>query len=513
MTPHLTSGARAPSRLERLEATCASRATEVPVSEPAADPATEAESRGRVLVVDDDPAMLKATRAILVREGYDVLVAESGEAALNLLDDAVDVILTDIQMPVMTGLELLQRARARCSTVEVVLMTAFGTVPMAVRAVRDGAHDFLTKPFESIDQVSAVVRRALAHRRLVRRNRELERSLEIRDQYQEMVGRSAQMRDVFELVESVAYSTSSVLIQGESGTGKELVARAVHERSPRRNKAFIVINCSALTETLLESELFGHMKGAFTGATANTKGLFEAAHGGTIFLDEIGDVPPSTQVKLLRVIQQGEIKKVGSNEVTRVDVRTIAATNVDLVDATRTGRFREDLYYRLNVISITLPPLRERVDDVPLVAHHLLRRAARKIGKSVTSFEPEVLAAFQTYRWPGTVRELENVIERAVVLARGDQVGLRELPAHLREQRLGRNASMHDDVADFGHLAFGVAKDLAVQSFERRYLMSLLQRTNGNISQASREAGLDRSNFKRVLKKYDLDVKELTESE
>ena len=469
--------------------------------------ALEEGERAHIMVVDDDPSMQRAVRMILAREGYDVIAASTAEDALVMLREAtVDIMLLDIQMPGMSGLEMLKILKREYESVEVVMMTAFATVQTAVRSVKDGAYDFLTKPFDSIDNVSAVVRRAVNHKRLLDRNRQLERALEIRDRYENMVGKSARMQEVFDLVESVSYSASNILIQGESGTGKELVARAVHLRSPRKDRPFIVINCAALPETLLESELFGHVKGSFTGATSHKKGLFEAAHSGTIFLDEIGDIPPPTQVKLLRVLQEGEIKRVGSNEVTRVDVRTIAATNVDLYEAMRTGRFREDLYYRLNVITVALPPLRERVEDVPLLAYHMLKRYSAIMNKNIKAFEAEVLDVLQNYRWPGNVRELENVIERAVVLARGECVELRHLPPHLREDSYTKNG----DQTNYSHLAFAAAKRLAVQAFEKTYLTQILTRNHGNISQSSRDAGLDRSNFRRILKKHDLDVEQVS---
>jgi DNA-binding NtrC family response regulator len=485
-----------------------------PVSTPpkattsADEPVTPEALPGEILVVDDDDAMQRAVRAILQRQGHRVKVVGSAEDALLVLSEAqFDLVMLDIQMPGMSGLDLLAILVKQRPDLKVVMMTAFGTVQMAVRAVKQGATDFLTKPFESIDHVGNVVRKALELKRVEDRIRDLERSLDRRDRYEDMVGGSEKMRDVFELVESVSYSSSSVLIQGESGTGKELVARAIHFRSPRKDKPFVVINCSALTETLLESELFGHMKGAFTGATANKRGLFEAAHTGTIFLDEIGDMPPATQVKLLRTLQQGEVKRVGSNDVTRVDVRTLAATNVNLAQAMKDGRFREDLFYRLNVISVSLPPLRERAEDIPLLAFHMLKRHSDKVGKSVKAFDPDVLDVMQRYRWPGNVRELENVVERAVVLARGDTVEVRHLPPHLQDDRFKKNG----DQLDLSHLPFAAAKDLAVQAFEKRYLTQLMARTSGNISAASREAGLDRSNFRRVLKKHDFDVDSFVE--
>ena len=284
---------------------------------------------------------------------------------------------------------------------------------------------------------------------------------------------------------------------------------AIHYRSPRSDRAFVVINCSALTETLLESELFGHVKGAFTGATSHKRGLFEAAHSGTIFLDEIGDISLPTQVKLLRVLQQGEVKPVGSDKVINVDVRTITATNRNLQEAMRDGSFREDLFYRLNVINIELPALRERVDDIPLLAYHMLRRYSELMGKDIRVIDSDVLDVLANYRWPGNVRELENVVERAVVLARSESIEVRHLPPHLRGDDYARNA----DQMDYANLEFAQAKKLAIQAFEKRYLTQLITRNTGNISQSSRAAGLDRSNFRRILKKHDIDIDDLGVSE
>jgi two-component system response regulator HydG len=306
------------------------------------------------------------------------------------------------------------------------------------------------------------------------------------------------MQAVFRLIEGVAYSSATVLIHGESGTGKELAARALHYKSPRADKPFVAVNCSALTETLLESELFGHVRGSFTGAVANKKGLFEAADGGTLFLDEIGDIPPSTQVRLLRALQEGEIKRVGSNDTIKVDVRVIAATNRDLVKAMQEGRFREDLYYRLNVISVQLPPLRERPEDIPLLVQHFLKKYGAKTGKELTRCEPAAMEALTTHRWNGNVRELENVIERAVVLAQGTTLTPADLPPNFGGERAGAEVAS----STLAHLPYAQAKKLALRAFERRYLTSVLQRSNGNISLAARQAGVDRSNFRRLLKQY-----------
>ena len=457
----------------------------------------------KILVIDDDRIVLRAAQEILQRSGYQVMAIDDAiEGLAAVKDPSIDVAVLDIKMPNLSGMELLKAFKQTRPDVEVIMMTAFAAVETAVEAVKAGAYDYLTKPFENIDILSMAVGRAVEKKALRDRTRVLEEQLSARTMFEELVGQSAQMRAVFKLVDTVAFSTASVLITGESGTGKELVARAIHYRSPRREKAFIAVNCSALTETLLESELFGHVKGSFTGATGNKKGLFEAADGGTIFLDEIGDIPPATQVRLLRVLQEGEVKRVGATDSLKVDVRVISATRVDLAKAMKEGRFREDLYYRLNVISIHLPPLRDRPEDIPLLAHHFLKVYAQKVGKPVTSISPEAMEALTTARWEGNVRELENVLERAVVLCAGPQVDLDDLPAEVRSSRKGGGDI---EVFSLAHLPYAQAKKLAMRAFERRYLSALLEKSSGNISSAARAAGVDRSNFRRLLKQYDVD--------
>ncbi|MGA9524298.1 MAG: sigma-54 dependent transcriptional regulator [Myxococcaceae bacterium] len=456
----------------------------------------------KVLVVDDDKIVLRAVSEILSREGYVVVpVDDAVEGLAAARDPSVDVCVLDIKMPNLSGMDLLKAIKKDRPEVEVVMMTAFATVETAVQAVKAGAYDYLTKPFENIDEVSLTVGKAAERKSLRDRTRVLEEALTAKTQFEDLIGQSSQMRAVFKLVDTVSHSTATALIEGESGTGKELVARAIHFRSARRDKPFVAVNCSALTDTLLESELFGHVKGAFTGATGNKKGLFEAADGGTIFLDEIGDIPPATQVRLLRVLQEGEVKRVGANETTKVDVRVIAATNVNLVRAREEGRFREDLYYRLNVISIQLPPLRDRPSDVPLLAHHFLKLYAQKTGKEVFGISPQAMEALTCNRWAGNVRELENVIERAVVLTPNKEIDLEDLPASFREVSQG---SGEVEVASLSHLPYAEAKRLSMRAFERRYLSALLERHSNNISSAARAAGVDRSNFRRLLKQYEV---------
>jgi DNA-binding NtrC family response regulator len=458
--------------------------------------------KAKVLVVDDDKIVLRAATEILSREGYSVVAIDDAVEGLSAAKDpSFDVAVLDIKMPNLSGMDLLKAFKQSRPEIEVIMMTAFATVETAVEAVKAGAYDYLTKPFENIDVLSLAVARAAEKKSLHDRTRVLEEALNVKHQFEDLVGQSQQMRSVFKLVETVSYSTATVLIQGESGTGKELVARAIHFRSPRKDRPFVAVNCSALTDTLLESELFGHMKGSFTGATANKKGLFEAADGGTIFLDEIGDIPAATQVRLLRVLQEGEVKRVGANDTLKVDVRVIAATNVDLAKAKEQGKFREDLFYRLNVISVQLPSLRERPEDIPLLASHFLRIYADKMGKKVNVISAGAMEALTTARWIGNVRELENVIERAVVLSATEQIDLDDLPAEIRSNQKG---GADVELFSLAHLPYAQAKKLAMRAFERRYLSALLDKSAGNVSSAARAAGVDRSNFRRLLKQYEV---------
>ena len=460
--------------------------------------------KGKVLVVDDDQAVLKTARAILLGAGFEVVALDDAVEGLSAAQDpSIDVAVLDIKMPNITGMDLLKGIREARADVEVLMMTAFATVETAVEAVKAGAYDYLTKPFEDIDELVRAVERALDKKRLRDHARSLEAELASRSQFEELVGQSEVMQAVFKLIETVAWSTATVLITGESGTGKELVARALHFRSPRKDKPFVAVNCTALTETLLESELFGHVKGSFTGATANKPGLFETAHGGTIFLDEIGDLSPAMQVRLLRVLQEGEVKPVGATESTKVDVRVIAATRVDLEQAMATGRFREDLFYRLNVINAHLPPLRERPEDVPLLAQHFLKEAGRRTGKRVDGITQEALRLLTTARWPGNVRELHNVIERAVIMCEGTTVDAEDLPLALRK---GQRVSADVEVLSLAHLPYAEAKQLAIRAFERRYLSALLEKHAGRIASAARAAHLDRSNLRRLLKQFDVEL-------
>ncbi len=465
----------------------------------------------RVLVVDDEPTLLKALEALLRRKGCEVTALESPIAATQkLAQEDFDVALLDIKMPQLSGLELLHAVKHRRPEVEVIMMTGHATVETALAALKAGAYDYLTKPFDDVELVARAVAKAAERKALFDRNRELETQLRERSEAapEGLVGTSSGIREVTRMIEAVAYSSATVLVTGESGTGKELVARALHARSPRRAHPFVALNCGALTETLLESELFGHVRGAFTGAQRDQKGLFDAADGGTIFLDEIGDIPPPTQVRLLRVLQEGEIKRVGSADSVRVDVRVIAATHRDLPKLVKTGKFREDLFYRLNVINVPLPPLRDRVEDIPLLAHHFLRRYADRLAKKVRSVSPEALDLLSGYRWPGNVRELENALERAVVLCRGDAVLPGDLPPAVtgRTAPLVRETPASGEEAAWLSLSYAAAKEHALRRFEKGYVDALMKACDSNISAAARKAGMDRSNFKRVLRKYRSDV-------
>jgi two-component system response regulator HydG len=466
----------------------------------------------RVLVVDDEPVLRRTLMRLLESGGMQVLSADDGATAIEVLErESVDVAVVDLMMPRVGGLELLQHIREHHADTQVVLMTAFGDVETAVNAVRAGAYHFLTKPFRSNDEIVLTVAKAAEHRRLVDHAVRLERRLEEIERVGELLGNSAGMREVYRLALGVAPTASTVLILGESGTGKELTARAIHKQSPRANKQFVAVNCAAIPVDLVESELFGHMRGAFSGATATRPGLFEVADGGTLFLDEVGDLPLAAQVKLLRALQEGEVKRVGSNETRIVDVRVIAATNVDLRNRIAAGRFREDLYYRLNVVAISVPPLRERPEDIPLLAQHFVGRYAERTNRPIRGISERAMELLMAHAWPGNVRELENAIERAVVFCRSETIQPSDLPFSADTPRSGppsggesataSAAAVPPSAADVADLCYRDAKAKAVAAFEAVYFSGLLERTGGNVSEAARRAGLDRSNFRRAARR------------
>jgi len=444
----------------------------------------------RVLVVDDEPAQRELVAGFLRKHGFDVVLAGGGrEAVARFKQEPFDLVLTDQRMPDLSGLEVLEAVRSASPETAVVIITAYGTIETAVSAVKAGAADYLTKPL-NLDDLLHRVHRLRERQRLVTENRELREALTERHRVEGIIGDSGRMQEVLSLVRRVAPSDATVLIRGESGTGKELIARALHYASPRAAGPLVKVNCAALAESLLEAELFGHEKGAFTGAVASRKGRFEMADGGSIFLDEIGDLPPHLQVKLLRVLQEREFERVGSSRPIKVDVRLLAATHRDLEALVREGRFREDLYYRINVVTIMLPPLRERREDLPPLIEHFLRAFAGKNGKSVRGLTREAREALLRYDYPGNIRELENLIERAVVLTRDDVIGVEDLPLTLETPASGS-----------GDKAGLIA---AVEGLERRMIREALAEADGTQTRAAELLGISERVLRYKLKKYGL---------
>jgi len=385
-------------------------------------------SEGRILVVDDDFLIRESLSELLRLEGYEVDVAPGGQEALAALGSRTyDLVFTDINMPGVTGFDVLREVKLKYPETQVVLITGFGEIQTAIQAIKQGAYDYVQKPLVD-DDIKMIARRVMEQRALSEENRYLRQRLGMRPKIANFVGQDPKVKKIFEVIEAIADTKTTVLITGESGTGKTLIARAIHYNSSRRNGPFVEVSCGALPETLLESELFGHVKGAFTGATSDKVGKFELAHGGTIFLDEINTASPGLQVKLLRAIQEREFERVGGTETITLDVRFILATNYDLRESVEEGTFRKDLFYRVNVVPIHMPPLRERVSDIPLLAEHFLRLYARQNKSNVKSISPEAIAALKQYRWPGNVRELENAIETAVVLCKGEEIQVEDLP-------------------------------------------------------------------------------------
>jgi two-component system response regulator HydG len=514
------------------------------------EPASSADGAVRALIVDDEDALRSTLARVLRQRGIVAETAENGFAALDMLERAsFDVVLVDVRMPGMTGPQFLEKVKAAGYPVEVLMMTAFADIATTVSAVKAGAHGFLTKPFVSNESVVIEVLNAAQFRRLRERTEHLQRELDARPPAGEMVGGCASMREVYRRIDGVASTNSTILVLGESGTGKELVARAIHDRSRRASKPMVTINCAAIPKELVESELFGHTRGAFTTAVAARAGLFEAANGGTLFLDEIGDLPLSAQVKLLRTLQSGEVKPVGSDTVKNVDVRVVAATNVDLKAAIAAGTFRQDLFYRLNVIAVRLPSLRERGDDILLLAHHFIQKHAKLAGRPATHLSHEAAILLQRYEWPGNVRELEHAIEHAVVLSEGEVILPRSLPAEVQRLDNGHSVgspphasvataasvraamaegdgfdppsstfvapagatgpkTMDELVALLGLAVMGYpdAKKRVLAEFNDAYVGALLRSTTGNMSEAARRSGLDRSNFRRLVRTTSVDV-------
>ncbi len=451
--------------------------------------------QARVLVVDDERAMLVAMRGLLRKEGYEVETAESGEEALRLLETgSFHAVITDLSMTGVSGMEVLEHARRVDPDVAVIMITAHGSEKIAVQAMKLGAVDYIPKPFDN-DEIRVVVRRVIETVLLRRDHRRLLEQVQGFYGFEQIVGRSEAMQRVFATIDKVADTDLTVLIRGESGTGKELVASALHYRSPRRAKPMVKMNCAALSRELVESELFGHERGAFTGAIARREGKFEAADGGTLFLDEVGSMPLETQAKLLRAVQEKEVERVGGNTPIEVDVRLIAATNQDLEAAMRAGRFREDLYYRLRVVEVALPALRERRDDIPLLIDRFLKDAAGRFRRDVKPLSDAALRACVAHEWRGNVRELRSAIEQALVLSTGDEIEVHDLWSD------DRGAVSHRAAPDAPAApSFREAKDRAIAAFERGFLLQALRRHGGNITKAAEEIGMYRQNFQQKMR-------------
>jgi two-component system response regulator PilR (NtrC family) len=451
----------------------------------------------RVLVVDDEQSMRELLGIMLRQVGYAVTLADGGEPAVQALKtDDFDLVITDLRMRKVDGLAVLRAAKEHSPRTVVLVVTAFASTETAVEAMKLGAYDYVTKPFK-LDELRLTIANALERKRLQDENRELKRQLRREHGFEGFIGKSARMLEVFETIRKTADSGSTVMITGESGTGKELVARAVHLESARRARPFVSVNCGAIPETLMESELFGHVKGAFTGAVASTEGLFAAADGGTLFLDEITEIPHSIQVKLLRATQEREIRRVGDTRDVKVDVRLIAASNRDLSKAVADGVLREDLYYRLNVIPIHMPPLRDRLEDIPLLVSHFVARVTKDVGKSVKGISPESLAILERYHWPGNIRELENVVERAIVLGSGDFLSPESLPPQLRAQRNEQTVNVEIPPA-------GMDLEGTLTRIENGYIRLALERSGWLQVRAAELLGLSFRQFRYKLQKHGL---------
>ena len=455
-------------------------------------------SKGRILIVDDEPLTRRSLYEILKKRGYTVSCVDSGQEAItHLSKEKPDVVITDLKMPGIDGIELLKRVREIDSDIAVVLITAYGSIDSAVEAMKEGAFDYITKPILD-NEINIVIERIFEQKSILEENRLLKKQLEgiKRSRFYNLIGQNQRMQSIYNLIETIASTNASVLISGESGTGKRLIAQAIHQSdATRKDKPFIEVSCGALPETLLESELFGHVKGAFTSAIKDRQGRFEAADGGTIFLDEIDAFSPKLQVKLLRVLQEGEFERVGDTRTIKVDVRVIAATNQNLQELIKKGTFRDDLYYRLNVIPIDVPPLRERKDDLPLLVEHFIKKCSKKVKKNISGVSEEAMQAFFWYDWPGNVRELENVIERAVILSKNKNIGKEDLPSHLIDT---------PEVSYKAHKKPYKNLKEALKFSEKEIIKNTLQMCGGNRKKAAQILGINRTTLYNKMRGYGL---------
>jgi two-component system, NtrC family, response regulator PilR len=466
-------------------------------------PPAAIEAPARVLVVDDERSMRELLSIVLRRDGYEVLIAEDGAAAVEVLKkERIDILITDIRMPQMNGVDLLREAKRIAPDIVSIVMTAFASTETAVEALRLGAADYVHKSPNAASELRLRVGRELERKRLQQENVLLKRVMRTSHQFSNIIGTSSPMMAVFQLVETIAPTSSTVLITGESGTGKELVARAIHVNSPRRDRPFVAVNCGALSETLLDSELFGHMRGAFTGADSNKKGLIEVAEKGTIFLDEIGEMSPVVQVKLLRVLQERKFRRLGGTEEIDADIRILAATNRDLSKMVADGTFREDLFYRINVIPLRLPSLRERLEDVPMLAEHFVARFAEQMGKPITGISGAALARLKLYGWPGNIRELENAMERAVALEQSPTILTESLPEQLAGA--AKETELQPTAAPDAFPDAGFDLERHVQDIEREYIAEALRRAGGVKVKAAELLGMSFRSFRYYTKKYNL---------
>jgi len=448
----------------------------------------------KVLVVDDEAIVRESLRDWLSDAGYRVLTAENGPQALETIGkEKPSIAIADLVMPGMDGIELLKKAKEISPSIEVIIITAYGSIPTAIAAMREGAYDYIEKPF-CPEKVELLIEKLVEHQRLLEENISLHQKLEERYRFENIIAKSPKMQQVIEVIKVVAKSNATVLITGESGTGKELVTRAIHSQSYRKDKPFVAVSCAALPESLLESELFGHEKGAFTGAHVQRQGKFEIANRGSLFLDEIGEMSANIQVHLLRVLEEKEFTRVGGNELIKVDVRVISATNKDMKKAIASGQFREDLYYRLNVVTIELPLLRERKEDIPLLAQHFLKKFAMENQKEITGFSPEAIDFLLKYEWPGNVRELENAIERAVILTKNSYIEVADLPPKSLT------------------LAHSASSGKGLREINKNHILNILSETGKNYSKAARILGISRVTLYNKIRAYGLDVKKIDSS-